>query len=106
EAMTADNSGMTVVVAADYGGRWDIAATARRLAEEVERGALTAAEIDEARFGQAISLGDAPMPDLCIRTGGEQRISNFLLWQMAYTELYFTDTLWPDFDTADLDLAL
>src|SRR5690606_15367286 len=76
ETLTAGNRGMTVAVAADYGGRWDIVNAARQLAVEVEQGRLTAAELDEARFQQALALGDAPMPDLCIRTGGERRISN------------------------------
>lgn len=106
ESLTANNTGMTVVVAADYGGRWDIAQAARKLAARVAEGALRVEDIDESSVQNAISLGDVPMPDLCIRTGGEQRISNFLLWQFAYTELYFTETYWPDFDERELDLAL
>src|SRR5690606_15943000 len=106
EALTADNTGMTVIVAADYGGQWDIAQAARRLAREVAAGRVDADAIDEAAVQRYISLSELPPPDLCIRTGGEQRISNFLLWQFAYTELYFTDTFWPDFDEAELDRAL
>lgn len=106
EEMTAGNTAMTVAVAADYGGRWDIAEAARAIAREVQAGRLIPDDVDEALMQRYISLGDAPMPDLCIRTGGEQRISNFLLWQFAYTEFYFTSTLWPDFDEADLDHAL
>lgn len=106
EKLTAQNDGMTVVVAADYGGHWDIINAARTLAEKVEAGAISAKEVDEARVQEHMAIGDLPMPDLCIRTGGEQRISNFLLWQFAYTELYFTDTYWPDFGEQEFDLAL
>ncbi len=106
ELLTADNSGMTVVVAADYGGRWDIVQATRRIAEAVEAGEVSAAQVDESLFQRCISLGDAPAPDLCIRTGGEQRISNFLLWQLAYTELHFTPVFWPDFDAHHLETAL
>lgn len=106
EDLTRDNTGTVLTVAADYGGRWDIARACRSLASEVAAGRLKPDEIDIGRVGQHISLGDAPDPDLCIRTGGELRISNFLLWQMAYTELYFTRRLWPDFDDDDLQEAL
>ena len=106
EALTAGNRGMTVVVAADYGGRWDMANAARRIAADVRAGRLDPAEVDEDCVQRHIALGDLQMPDLCIRTGGEQRISNFLLWQFAYTEFYFTDTFWPDFDAAELDRAI
>lgn len=106
EKLTANNSAMTVVVAADYGGHWDMTNAARELAEQVEAGKLKAADINEDMVRQHIAAGDLPMPDLCIRTGGEQRVSNFLLWQLAYTEFYFTDTFWPDFDETALDKAL
>src|SRR5690625_3531114 len=95
----------TLVIAADYGGRRNIAQAARRLAEQVEAGELSASEIDDERLNQYTALADLPEPDLLIRTGGEQRISNFLLWQCTYAELYFTKTLWPDFRGADLHLA-
>src|SRR5690625_873066 len=104
EHLTRDGDS-TLVIAADYGGRWDIAQAARRLAEQVEAGELSASEIDDERFNQYTALADLPEPDLLIRTGGEQRISNFLLWQCTYAELYFTKTLWPDFRGADLHLA-
>jgi len=102
EALTDGNTRLTVTVAANYGGRWDILNAVNRWRAE-----HPAAEVlDEATLTPYLSLGDTPEPDLFIRTGGEQRISNFLLWQLAYTELYFTDTLWPDFDAAALGAAL
>jgi undecaprenyl diphosphate synthase len=97
EQLTANNDGCTVVIAADYGGQWDIVQAAKSLAEEVRTGDIGVADITEQSLQAKICLGDMAMPDLCIRTGGERRISNFLLWQMAYTELYFTDLYWPDF---------
>ena len=106
EARTSANRNLTVNIALSYGGRWDVAQAARRLAERVRAGEIEPAAIDEASLGAELALGDAPDPDLFIRTGGEQRISNFLLWQLAYTELYFCDTLWPDFDDADLERAI
>ncbi|MEE4299763.1 MAG: polyprenyl diphosphate synthase [Pseudomonadales bacterium] len=106
EAMTAGNGGMRLNLAVSYGGRWDIAAAARRLAERVRAGELAPEAIDEDLLGAEISMADVPAPDLCIRTGGDRRISNFLLWQFAYTELYFTETYWPDFDHAALDAAV
>ena len=106
EALTSANTGLDLVIAANYGGHWDIVQAARKLAERVQRGELQPDEIDTAILGQHICLADLPEPDLFIRTGGERRISNFLLWQLAYTELYFTDTLWPDFDSAEFDMAL
>jgi len=105
EARTGANDGMTLYVAMSYGGRWDIVEAARRLAARVEAGELRPADIDEAQLGRGLQLADAPEPDLFIRTGGEQRLSNFLLWHLAYTELYFCDVLWPDFREADLELA-
>jgi len=103
EALTHGNSRLTLTVAANYGGRWDILQAFNRLL--TERPEL-AGRIAEADFAPYLALGDAPEPDLFIRTGGEQRISNFLLWQLAYTEFYFTDTFWPDFDAQALDQAI
>jgi undecaprenyl diphosphate synthase len=106
ETLTANNTRLHLVIAANYGGQWDIARAARRLAERVAAGEMTPADIDESRLGQALCLGsDAPV-DLCIRTSGERRISNFMLWQMAYAELYFTSVLWPDFGADAFDAAL
>ncbi|MEJ2592300.1 MAG: isoprenyl transferase [Candidatus Thiodiazotropha sp.] len=106
ESLTADNPGLVLQVAANYGGRWDITQAARRLAQQVADGELEPAQIDESALQGMLSFPNLPEPDLFIRTGGEKRISNFLLWQCAYTELYFTDILWPDFDRAALDAAL
>ncbi|HHH47146.1 MAG TPA: di-trans,poly-cis-decaprenylcistransferase [Thiotrichales bacterium] len=106
EALTADNKGLQLQVAANYGGRWDILQASRRLAEAVARGEIRAADIDESAFSFRLSTHGLPEPDLFIRTGGEQRISNFLLWQVAYAELWFTPVLWPDFDDEQLQLAL
>ncbi|SDJ19106.1 polyprenyl diphosphate synthase [Billgrantia gudaonensis] len=105
EALTAENPGMHLVIAANYGGRWDITRATRRLAERVAAGELAPDAIDESAVESALCLADVPPVDLCIRTSGEQRISNFLLWQMAYAELYFTPRLWPDFDGEALDAA-
>jgi undecaprenyl diphosphate synthase len=103
EEATRDNDGLTLTVAANYGGRWDILqATNRMLRERPE----LAAGFGEGDLAPYLALGYAPEPDLFIRTGGEQRISNFVLWQLAYTELYFTETLWPDFDAAALGRAI
>lgn len=96
----------TLNLAVDYGGRWDIANAARKLATRVQAGVLRPQDITEEVFGEYLSLADQPPPDLCIRTAGEQRISNFLLWQMAYTELYFAPVYWPDFDGRAFDLAV
>ena len=106
ESMTAGNTRLQLTIAASYGGRQDIAHAARALAEDVAAGRLTPAQIDEAALGTRVALADLPPPDLFIRTGGELRISNFLLWQLAYSELWFTDTLWPDVDNATLQQAL
>lgn len=97
ETLTAPNAGLTLVIAANYGGHWDIVQATKNLAEQVKAGQLQLQEINETQFKTQLCLADLPEPDLFIRTGGEKRISNFLLWQLAYTELYFTDTLWPDF---------
>lgn len=106
EALTAGNTRLQLCIAASYGGRQDIAAAARALAEDVAAGRLRPEQIDEDALGARVALADLPPPDLFIRTGGELRISNFLLWQLAYTELWFTDTLWPDVDAATLQRAL
>ena len=106
QTLTADNRRLRLNVAVNYGGRWDITQACRQLADQVAQGALRIEAIDEARFARALSLSDLPDPDLFIRTGGEMRISNFLLWQVAYTEFYFSPVLWPDFDGAELDRAV
>ena len=93
-------------VAVAYGGRWDIVEAARSVAARAASGEIGAGDIDEATFAAELQLGGMPDPDLLIRTGGEQRISNFLLWNLAYAELWFTDVLWPDFDAAEFDAAL
>jgi undecaprenyl diphosphate synthase len=106
EARTAGNDGLFLTVAVAYGGRWDILNAARGLATQVERRDIQASDIDEERFSGQLALAGIPDPDLLIRTGGEQRISNFLLWNLAYAELYFCDCLWPDFDEQEFDRAL
>lgn len=103
---TAGNTALDMNVAVNYGGRWDIVQAARQAAAAVQRGELAVEAIDEAALGGWISLSDQPPVDLFIRTGGDWRVSNFLLWQIAYAELYFTDTLWPDFDQACLLRAI
>ena len=100
EALTAANTGLTLTIAADYGGRWDILQAANALIKEGK------SEISESDLAAKLMLAEAPEPDLFIRTGGETRISNFMLWQMAYAEFYFTDTLWPDFDQREMPRAL
>jgi undecaprenyl diphosphate synthase len=105
EQLTADNPGLCLIVAMAYGGRWDIAQACRSLAADAAAGKIGAADIDEARISERLALAGAPDPDLLIRTGGEQRISNFLLWNLAYTEMYFCDVLWPEFSTAHLNAA-
>jgi undecaprenyl diphosphate synthase len=106
ESSTVGNSRLHLTIAASYGGRQDIAAAARALAEDVASGRLLPSQIDEDLFATRVALAELPPPDLFIRTGGEVRISNFLLWQLAYTELWFTETLWPDVDAATLQRAL
>jgi undecaprenyl diphosphate synthase len=101
ERLTADNRKLTLTIAANYGGRWDLLQALARLAKEGRT-----EELREEDLARHLAMSYAPEPDLFVRTGGEQRISNFLLWQLAYTELYFTETLWPDFDAAALDLAI
>jgi undecaprenyl diphosphate synthase len=105
-ALTAANARMTLVIAVNYGGQWDMANAARNMAEAVQQGRLALDDITPAEMGQHVQMADLPPVDLLIRTGGEMRISNFLLWQMAYAEFYFTDVLWPDFDAVALDNAL
>ncbi|BBB66803.1 isoprenyl transferase [Undibacterium sp. YM2] len=106
EQKTASNQGLTVTVCANYGGRWDIMQAMNRLQKERAAAGLADQEITEDQLSAYLSMAYAPEPDLFIRTGGETRISNFLLWQLAYSELYFTDTFWPDFDAAALDLSI
>ncbi|TAL74071.1 MAG: di-trans,poly-cis-decaprenylcistransferase [Rhodanobacter sp.] len=103
---TAGNHKLQLNIAVNYGGRWDIVQAARQAAQAIARGELRAEDMDEATLGRFISLGDLPPLDLFIRTGGEYRLSNFLLWQAAYAELHFTDTLWPDFDQTCLRRAI
>ena len=102
EAKTAHFDAMTLVIAISYGGQWDITNAARQLAQQVEAGQLRADQVDEKRMNACMQLGDLPAVDMLIRTGGEYRISNFLLWQSAYAELFFTDTLWPQFNATEL----
>ncbi len=102
EARTVTNARLTLIIAVAYGGQWDLTQATRSLAAECAAGALTAAQIDEAKIASRLALAGLPDPDLFIRTGGEQRVSNFLLWNLAYTELYFCDVLWPDFDDKQL----
>ena len=106
EALTRDNTAMTLVIAANYGGQWDITQATQKVAARVAAGELTPSDITEDVLQQHLSIGDLPMPDLMIRTAGEQRISNFLLWHLAYTEFYFCDVYWPDFGSEQMRLAL
>ena len=106
EAKTAGNTGLKLNVAIAYGGRWDLVNAAKALASNVKSGELAIQDIDDAALSAELQLGDTPDPDLLIRTGGEQRISNFLLWDLAYAELWFTDVLWPEFDKQEFDKAL
>jgi undecaprenyl diphosphate synthase len=105
ELRTRHHTRMTLVIAVAYGGRWDIVEAAKRLAREAAAGRLTPEDIDEKTFGAALQTADLPSVDLLIRTGGEKRISNFLLWDIAYSEVCFSDLLWPDFKAAELDRA-
>ena len=106
EALTRENTGMTLAIAANYGGQWDIAEAAKKLAVRVKNGELEPDDITPEQISAEVCLAEYPAPDLCIRTAGEQRISNFLLWQFAYTEFYFTEVYWPDFGRAELHGAL
>ena len=106
EELTRQNTGLKLVIAADYGGQWDIVNAARHIARQVEQGHFKADAVTPELFGSFLQLADLPLPDLLIRTSGEWRISNFLLWQLAYAELYFTETFWPDFTKKELIKAL
>ncbi len=106
QALLANNTGLTLVIAANYGGQWDIAQAAQQIAKRAANNEISADDINIDTFSQYLSLADQPKVDLLIRTSGELRISNFLLWEIAYSELYFTDTLWPDFSPAELDKAI
>ena len=106
EEMTADNHDLILNIAANYGGRWDIVNAAKQIANTVQQGELDIQSVDEDVFNSFVSTSELPELDLLIRTGGEHRISNFLLWQCAYAELYFTDVLWPDFDENEFQLAV
>jgi undecaprenyl diphosphate synthase len=106
QQITAKNNGLKLVIAANYSGRWDILEAARRLGRQIEMGRLRADDITVEDFQKVLCLADLPEPDLLIRTSGEQRISNFMLWQFAYTEFYFTEVLWPDFTAIEFEKAL
>jgi undecaprenyl diphosphate synthase len=106
EEKTQNNTALTLVIAANYGGRWDMTEACKIIAQRVASGELSACKIDEALIDKHLSMADLPEPDLFIRTGGEQRVSNFMLWQLAYTEFYFTPILWPDFDKSSLQDAI
>lgn len=106
ETLTVANTRLVTNIAVNYGGRWDITQAAKQMAKAVADGRLSAEDVDENQFAHYLALAGSADPDLFIRTGGEMRISNFLLWQSAYTEFYFTPVLWPDFDKKTLDLAI
>jgi len=104
--ITANNSGLTLTIAANYGGRWDISQAVKKIAEQIKSARIDVDDIDEPLIESHLSTHNLPEPDLFIRTGGEQRISNFLLWHLAYSEFYFTETFWPDFDNNELSKAI
>jgi undecaprenyl diphosphate synthase len=106
QTLTSENKSLIANVAVNYGGRWEITQAAIRMAKAVTDGSLSLSDVGEPEFAKYLALAESPDPDLFIRTGGEMRISNFLLWQSAYTELYFTSVLWPDFDEQSLDQAI
>jgi len=106
EDLTAESTGLTLTVAANYGGRWDITETAKKISKMIESGEKTSDSLTENDIDQLVTTAGLPDPDLFIRTGGEKRISNFLIWQMAYAELYFTDVFWPDFNAEQLQIAI
>jgi undecaprenyl diphosphate synthase len=106
EKLTVNNSGLVLSIAANYGGRWDITQATKKIAEEVKSGLLTVDQINEKTVDQRTSLAELPTLDLLIRTGGDYRISNFLLWQAAYAELFFTEVLWPDFNESEFEKAI
>jgi undecaprenyl diphosphate synthase len=105
-ALPVKDQALTLTVCANYGGRWELVRAARELVQDARRGELEAEDVDEAAIARRLPLGELPEPELLIRTGGEWRVSNFLLWHLAYTELYFTDVLWPDFDALEFQRAL
>lgn len=106
EEQTANNTGLTLVIAANYGGRWDIAQAVQKIVAGIKNGDIQEQAISEQLISEHLVTADLPEPDLFIRSGGEERVSNFLLWQLAYTELFFTDVLWPDFDQAMMQKAI
>ena len=106
ENLTKDNTELNMSVAVNFGGRWDITMAAKALAQRVERGELSSADINEEMLASHLSLSEVGEPDLLIRTGGDHRVSNFLLWDLAYTEMYFTDLFWPEFDADQLRIAI
>jgi undecaprenyl diphosphate synthase len=106
QKLTQDNTGLTINVAANYGGRWDITQAVQQIAQQVQQGILDPESVSETTVTNLLTTADLPEPDLFIRTGGEERVSNFMLWQMAYTEMYFTSELWPDFKVEQLDRAI
>lgn len=106
EALTESNSVSTLVLAIDYGGQWDITNATTQIAKRVAAGEIEANQIDESLVNSHLSLHDLPKPDLCVRTGGEYRMSNFILWQLSYAELYFTECFWPDFDEQEMEQAI
>ncbi len=106
ENLTTNNTGLVLAVAVNYGGRWDIANAFKELNRKIKDEGMKIEDIDETLIGEFMCLSDLPEPDLFIRTGGEMRVSNYLLWQLAYTELYFDDCLWPDFGTGSFKKAL
>ncbi|MAS81286.1 MAG: di-trans,poly-cis-decaprenylcistransferase [Legionellales bacterium] len=106
ELLTSSNNGLCLNIAANYSGRWDIVQAYHSIAKDIESKLMSIEDVDETTISNKLSLADHKDPDLFIRTGGEQRISNYLLWETAYTELYFTETLWPDFDAKQFDIAI
>jgi undecaprenyl diphosphate synthase len=106
EQLTANNTGLKLILAVNYGGQWDITQAVKAIAEDIETGKLSAADVTTQLVQSKVCLAELPEPDLFIRTSGEQRISNFMLWQFAYTELYFTSVLWPDFNAHEFEKAL
>ena len=106
EKLTAKNTGLKLLLAANYGGQWDVTQAVQQVAKEVQKGTISATDISPDLIQQKLSFADLPDPDLFIRTSGEMRISNFMLWQLAYTELYFTEVFWPDFSVEELEKAL
>jgi len=106
EQQTESNTGLTLVIAANYGGHWDMTVAMQKIAQQVKNGLLVPEQIDEQTIARELSIADLPEPDLFIRTGGEKRVSNFMLWQLAYTEFYFTAELWPDFNAKTMQAAI